>query len=563
MHRLVSITQENRMSVGPTEDATEDATQDANQESNEKPTADFSSDFSSSPNLHQPDSPSARFFDLTLDLLCVAGFDGYFKSLNPSWSRILGFSKEALMARPIVELIHPDDLERTASIMTGISAGDDAVAFENRLRTAQGDYRYLVWNATVSVEDTLIYAVARDVTDQKEQDSLFKRQAEELRQSEQHLREQATLLQTLLDSLGGGVIAADNTNGIFLFNPAAEQLLGLGETDTSPDEWPDVYGVFYEDGVTPFLPEEQPLVQAMNGNVVEGVTMFIRNPHVPDGTFINVNGRPLVDEAGHVWGGIVAFIDISSRIRDERMVKRYAAELQRSNDELRSFAHIASHDLSAPIRTIANYLDLFTRRYGKDVPESGLAFLERARLSTTHINMLIQDLLDYSSVDTSNKALVDVDLQSVLNKMLELLSSDISTTGAQITSDPMPVVKGDRGQLSQLLQNLLSNALKYRLADQAPQIHVGARQEANMWVFSVADDGIGIDPSYHEKVMQIFQRLHSRSDYAGTGIGLAICKRIVDRHGGTIWLESEAGQGATFFFTLPTLAAQPPAEAPS
>jgi light-regulated signal transduction histidine kinase (bacteriophytochrome) len=230
--------------------------------------------------------------------------------------------------------------------------------------------------------------------------------------------------------------------------------------------------------------------------------------------------------------------------------RRQADELTRSNTELEQFAYVASHDLQEPLRMITGYTNLLAKRYGGKLDEDADEFMAFAVNGAKRMYVLINDLLSYSRVGTDAKALTRTNCEDTLAKTLAGLQLAIKESGAMITHDDLPTVMADETQMGQLFQNLLGNAIKYR-SKNPPEIHVGCKRDAGSWVFSVKDNGIGIDPKYSERIFVIFQRLHTRDEYSGTGIGLAICKKIVERHGGKIWIESALGQGTTCFFTLP------------
>jgi len=228
-------------------------------------------------------------------------------------------------------------------------------------------------------------------------------------------------------------------------------------------------------------------------------------------------------------------------------------ELQRSNKELEQFAYIASHDLQEPLRTVTSSLGLLGRHYKGHIDEEAGQFIAYAVGSTRHMQQLIKDLLAYSRVTTRGQAFKLVHLDGVLSNVLESLKVAIEESGATITlPDSMPLVRGDTTQLTQLFQNLIGNAIKFK-GDDPPDVLVGVEHDParNEWVISIKDNGIGMDMQYADKVFTIFQRLHTTEEYSGTGVGLAICKKIVERHGGRIWVESELGKGSTFYFTLP------------
>ncbi|MBM3889996.1 MAG: response regulator [Verrucomicrobia bacterium] len=226
-------------------------------------------------------------------------------------------------------------------------------------------------------------------------------------------------------------------------------------------------------------------------------------------------------------------------------------ELARSNAELQQFAYVASHDLQEPLRMITSYLDLLEGRYKGKLDESADDFIHFAVDGARRMSRLINDLLTYARVDTHGKPLVPTDGDRALEAALANLQIAIAEAHAAVTHDPMPTVKADEGQLVQLFQNLIGNGIKFHKKTEPPHVHVAAGRSGNEWTFSVRDNGIGIVAAQIPRMFQIFQRLHTRDEYPGTGIGLAVCKKIVERHGGRIWLESEAGRGTTFFFSLP------------
>jgi len=253
--------------------------------------------------------------------------------------------------------------------------------------------------------------------------------------------------------------------------------------------------------------------------------------------------------------------ELTERERAERELKNLTAELERSNKELQEFAYVASHDLQEPLRMVSSYTTLLSRRYKGKLDESADDFIGFAVDGATRMQKLINGLLQYSRVGTKGKQFEPTDVNDIFAQSVNNLTFAIEENEAQVTRDELPVVMADDVQLVQLFQNLIGNAIKFH-GETLPQVHVGVRQEGETWIFSVKDNGIGIEQEYRERIFVIFQRLHGRQEYAGTGIGLAVCKRIVERHGGHIWVESESGAGSTFLFTIP-IRAIPKKEEPS
>jgi signal transduction histidine kinase len=237
------------------------------------------------------------------------------------------------------------------------------------------------------------------------------------------------------------------------------------------------------------------------------------------------------------------------RERQEAARLRALVDLERSNKELEQFAYVASHDLQEPLRMISSYTQLLGERYAGQLDEKAKKYMGYAVDGAVRMQRLINDLLAYSRVGTRGNPIESTDAHSVLGEAIRNLAAMIEENKAIITNEDLPVVRADAAQLVQVFQNLLANAIKFR-GEVLPRVHVSVREEGHEWVFSVKDNGIGIDPQYADRVFVIFQRLHTRQEYPGTGIGLAICKRIVERHGGKIWYESEPGKGTTFFFTI-------------
>lgn len=243
-------------------------------------------------------------------------------------------------------------------------------------------------------------------------------------------------------------------------------------------------------------------------------------------------------------------VELDERRRAELMLSRHADELKRSNTELEQFAYVASHDLQEPLRMVASFTQLLSKRYrGKLDPEAD-EFIDFAVDGATRMQSLINDLLSYSRVGSRGKPFQPVNCSEAFSQALANLETRVEETHAVVTYDPLPTVSGDAGQLVQLFQNLIANAIKFRGPD-SPRIHVTASHTDGGWTFAIQDNGIGIPAEHFDRIFSIFQRLHRRSDYPGTGIGLAICKKIVERHKGRIWVESNPRQGSTFYFTLP------------
>ena len=261
-------------------------------------------------------------------------------------------------------------------------------------------------------------------------------------------------------------------------------------------------------------------------------------------------GVPLKDSSGKVIQWFGTNTDITERQQAEEKLRRTLADLERSNLDLQDFAYISSHDLQEPLRKIANFSEMLARQYEAQLDDQAKRYFAYIADGAKRMQALISDLLTYSRVGRAEIPLIPASLEDILQGTLNDLQELIRDSGAEISWDPLPILKVNPNQLRQLLQNLITNAIKFH-GDEPPRIHLSARQEGDEWVISLRDNGIGFDPQYAEQIFKVFKRLHTKEAYPGTGIGLAICKKIVERLGGRIWAESEPGRGSTFSFSIP------------
>jgi PAS domain S-box-containing protein len=271
-----------------------------------------------------------------------------------------------------------------------------------------------------------------------------------------------------------------------------------------------------------------------------------------DGTTVVLEeyARGFFDDKGKLRRLVGVTIDITERKKAEDGLKQFAEELKRSNSDLEQFAYVASHDLREPLRAINGFMELLYKGYKDKLDEKAIEYIRYATDGAIRMDDLLNGLLRYSRVQTHGKAFAQTPARGVLRAALKNLQRIIDETGACITSDELPAVKADGIQITELLQNLIANAIKFR-SDKKPEIHVGCQKKDGCWQFFVRDNGIGIDPQFNDRIFLMFQRLHTRDKYPGYGVGLSVCKRIIERHGGKIWVESQPGNGATFYFTIP------------
>ncbi|UQN10752.1 ATP-binding protein [Deinococcus sp. QL22] len=365
----------------------------------------------------------------------------------------------------------------------------------------------------------------------------------------ENLAQASRFNELILSNVGEGLTGVDLQGCTTFANPAALQLLGYAAAEFIGQPQHALIHHTRADG-SPYPRDTCPIYAAFTAGQTQTVQgdVFWRK----DGTSFPVEytSTPIRNEAGQMTGAVLVFRDITQRQQAEAALHDSHQELQRSNAELEQFAYIASHDLQAPIRTVTSFAGIIERKYGSALDDRGRLYLQQIVNGGEHMKRLVDDLLAFSRVHTERRDLQSTDAGQVFDGVAQRLQDEVP--GAVLKRGDLPVVLADAQQLDRLLQNLMSNGLKYQREGSVPDIHVSAQREGRFWRFAVSDNGIGIEPQYYERIFEIFQRLHGRETYAGTGIGLAVCKKIVERHGGRLWLDSTLGVGSTFFFTLPS-----------
>ncbi len=442
--------------------------------------------------------------------------------ISPAYQQIWGRNCESLYTNPksFLEAIHPEDRERViANLQQNIKTEFD---IEYRIIWQDGTVRW-IWDRSVPIYNQVgeVYrraGIAQDISDRK--------------QAEQKIRFQSRLL----NAVEQAVIATDLEGNIIYWNHYAEVLYGWSAAE--------VMGRLVVDVVPAASTKEQAaklMSRLQVGESWSGEFLVQRR----DGTTFPamVFDSPIYNEQGSLIGIVGVSVDITER-------KRAEEELQRSNAELQQFAYVASHDLQEPLRMVSSYTQLLAECYQGQLDAQADKFIAFATEGATRMQQLLEDLLDYSRVSRRPQPFEPINCTTILKDVLTDLAVTMQESSAVVTADSLPTVLGDRTQLRQLLQNLISNAIKFR-REEPPLVHISAEPQEDFWLFTVRDNGIGIDPQFAERIFVLFQRLHSRQEYPGTGIGLAICKKIVERHAGRIWVESHLGEGSTFYFTLP------------
>ena len=464
--------------------------------------------------LRQTEEELSAMFESVHDGIIVVDMLGNMQQMNDAALKMTGYTRKELIGKSALDFVHEEDRGKVMEDMGKTFENKQLVAFVPTYRLVKKDGSMFEAEMGTGMmhdkEGNIIglVGVMRDISE--------RRAAEDaLRKSEEKLR-------IMFDSTSDGIIVLDPKLTVVEVNDAAVRIFG----HTSRDEMIGRPGLEY------MQTEIQPEGEEGKGPQVE------------------LSVSQLRDKQGNLAGFISIARDATIRKRMEQKLKDTMDDLKRSNRDLEQFAYVASHDLQEPLRMVSSYTQLLSRRYKGKLAEDADEFIEYAVDGANRMQGMIQALLAFSRVGTRGNPFEPTEGEMILEKALTNLKAAIADSGAEITHDPMPTISVDSIQIIQLLQNLIGNALKFR-GDKPPKIHVGVEEREEDWLLSVSDNGIGIDPEYKERIFVIFQRLHGKGEYPGTGIGLAVCKRIVERHGGRIWVESEPGQGSTFLFTIP------------
>ena len=480
-----------------------------------------------------------KIFNLSLDMHCIAGFDGYFKVLNPSWTRVLGWSMEEMLAKPWTEFVHKDDKGIMAQLKATMASGQETLRFEVRFLCSDGTYKRLEWNAFPNLSERNMISIARDITDKEK--------------AEEKISAERNLLRILIDNLPDAIYIKDRQGRKIITNSMDMQLMGqeseaaiLGKTDME---------IFPENKGAESFNDDM--------HVLETGDSLINKEEI----FYNQDGRQLCvlttkmalrNELGDITGLLGIGRDFTDQkkaanelLRLNEDLENRAAELAISNEELEHFAYIASHDLQEPLRMVSSFLQLLKKNYESQLDGKAQQYIHFAVDGADRMRRLIMDLLEYSKVGTDREIFADTDLNLIMQEVSSnfIKQDEYNENEPVIIYPKLPVIYANSSQMMQLLQNLVGNAIKYKSAER-PRIEIQFKEEADHFLFSVKDNGIGIDPENFPNIFILFHRLHVKEEYSGTGIGLAVCKKIVERHGGNIWIESEKGKGSTFYFTI-------------
>jgi PAS domain S-box-containing protein len=479
---------------------------------------------------------SQRFFsDLILQCLgagvIMTNRDGRITVINPAAEEITGWSGQEARGRLIADVFALDTKEPPVSspcVPVHDAAGKPSM--QTGMLVTRTDRM-----CTVSCNESTVY----DRTHTAIGTVYVFRDVSQERQLNTAAQQLATIVQSTHDAIIGttldGIITSWNRGAELIYGYTMSEIVGHHMSRLAPK---NRRGEFM-----------QIIDRIKRGEIVGH---FETNRLRKDGTriYVSITTSALRDASGTITGFSTISQDITERKQAERRLKMAAHSLKLKNEELKQFAYIASHDLQEPLRMVSSYVQLLRDRYEGKLDDEADEFIRYAVDGSNRMQQLINDLLAYSRTGSTSEHRDNVDIEKVFDRVTSDLHLMIKEHNADITHDPLPMIEAYESQLSELFLNLISNAIKFH-GETPPHVHVSAVRQDDVWAFSVRDNGIGIDPKYFDRIFVIFQRLHTRREYSGTGIGLAICKKIVDHHGGQIRIESKPGEGSVFSFTIP------------
>ncbi|MBE9161654.1 PAS domain S-box protein [Tychonema sp. LEGE 06208] len=465
--------------------------------------------------------------------ISLLDIDGRYVNVNRAYARKCGYEPEEMLGMEWQLTVHPDDVEMlTLAYQEMLISGKVEVEARGVRKKGSFFHNQLTMVKACDAEGTFngYHCFMKDITERK--------------LTETALQESEFKYRQIVELAKEGIWVIDNNAVTTYVNRAMSRMLGYSELE--------MFGRPLWDFMDE--PEKQQALdnfERRKEGIAEQHEFKFKTKDGKD-IWTDMSASPVMDSQGNMLSCCALVYNITKRKKSEQQMLQLTEDLKRSNEELEQFAYVASHDLQEPLRAVTSYAQLLAHRYQDNLDAKADKYIHYIVDGATRMQQLINDLLVYSRLGTRSKQFELADCNAAVNQSLSNLQIAIAETKAVITCDAMPTVMADEFQLVQLFQNLLANGIKFCRED-IPLIHIAAGRQDSEWVFSVRDRGIGIDPQYADRIFIIFQRLHSRREYSGTGIGLAMCKRIVERHGGRIWVESQEGKGATFYFTIPII----------
>ncbi|BBN93405.1 PAS/PAC sensor signal transduction histidine kinase [Deinococcus grandis] len=486
--------------------------------------------------------------------------DGDFQPPQADWEAFTGQTPAQYRGVGWLDAIHPDDRAHTIAEWQRAVRDGDLYSVEHRLRRADGQYVPMQVRAVPVTEERgqLVEWVGThsDLSAIREAEQALRALNAELegrvQQRTEDLARVTRFSTLLLTAAGEGIFGLDGRGVTTFANPAAARMLGYSIERMIGQPQHDLVHHHHEDG-RPYPLAECPIHQTLRDGQtrrVERDVMWHAQGHAVPVAYVVT---PTHDEDGQPSGAVVMVQDITERVRAQEQLQELIEDLERSNQDLEQFAYVASHDLQEPLRTVGSYTELLARRYQGQLDPRADQYLHFMQDAVDRMRSLIQDLLGFARLSRADLTLTPVALDTLLRGVQQNVRGTLDADGSSLAWDTPDQVMGQASLLTQLLTNLVSNGLKFHRPGEAAHVQVTSRREGDMIHVQVRDNGIGIAPEYHARIFEIFQRLHRRETYAGNGMGLAICRKITEHHGGRIWLDSTPDQGSTFHLTLPAV----------
>jgi PAS domain S-box-containing protein len=494
-------------------------------------------------------------------LAWMAEPDGRVFWYNDRWYEYTGTTFEQMEGWAWQSVFDPDELPRVMERWQVAIATGEPLDMEFPMRGVDGTTRMFL-TLVLPLKDingrvVRWFGTNTDISERKRAEVQLAEQAQELASSRLALEKQTQMLQSVLESMGEGLIATDREGNFLIWNDSAKNLMGRDASNLPTEQWTPHYKVFLPDGITPCPPERLPLVRALHGESVQ-MELMVDRPGPGNGVFLEVTARPLKGDLG---GGVAVLRDITERKAAEweiqalnqnleaRVVER-TAELKASNKEMEAFTYSVSHDLRAPLRHISGFTKILLEKYRPTLPPEAQEFLGLIAQGASRMGQMVDGMLTLAHTSRQALQVERTGLSSLVEDVVSLLSPEIVGRQVQWKIGELPFVECDPALIRQVFQNLIGNALKYSRPRSPAVIEIGQARIEGKEVIFVKDNGVGFEMEYADKLFGVFQRLHLQEEFEGTGIGLATVERIVQKHGGRVWVHAGLNSGATFYFTL-------------
>lgn len=483
-----------------------------------------------------------RVLDFSLDIMCAIDKNGDFVRVSAAAKKVLGYEPKEMIGKNIREFISSEYLEESNQRLVALAKGEEVNNFSNRFLHKSGKEVSLIWSVYWDEELQLIHCVAKDAT--------------EIVESQKQLKRSNERYEMVTKATNDAIWDYDVTNNQLFWAKGFETLFGYDLTKVKPTFNFLIDKIHPEDRPSIVSKMQSYMSPANQDTIWEEEYRFKK----ADGSYAYIIDMAIFirNEKGEVVRALGAMADISHRKEYEKSLKLLNAELEQnvkqlaiSNAELEQFAYVASHDLQEPLRMVTGFMSLLQDKYKDQLDDKAQKYIHFATDGANRMRQIILDLLDFSRVINSTEELSRIDLNQLMKEVVLLHKKHIKEKKAKIKYENLPQITAFPSPLMRLFQNLINNAIKYSKDNEPPIVTISAEELGDKWKFSISDNGIGISKEFHEKIFIIFQRLHGRTQYKGTGIGLSIVKKIVENLGGQIWLESEENVGSTFHFTIP------------